>query len=54
MAVAYFKFHQPKGTWPIENHGEVVVLFCFLFLYVAARGAGPFSLDRALRRRPAV
>lgn len=51
MAVAYFKFHQPKGTWPIENHGEVVVLFCFLFLYVASRGAGPFSLDGLIKTK---
>ena len=45
MAVAYFQFHQPMGTIPIQNHGEPAVLFCFLFLYLAARGAGVFSLD---------
>jgi putative oxidoreductase len=50
MAVAYFRAHQPQGTWPIENNGELAVLFCFAFLYIAARGAGVWSLD-ALRRR---
>src|SRR5262245_30140913 len=32
MAVAYFQFHQPGGAWPIQNHGEAAVLFCFIFL----------------------
>jgi putative oxidoreductase len=45
MAVAYFQFHQPGGFWPIQNHGEPAVLFCFIFLYFAAHGAGPWSLD---------
>jgi putative oxidoreductase len=51
MAVAYFKFHFPKGFSPLVNRGEVVVLFCFLFLYVAARGAGPFSLERLVKTK---
>jgi putative oxidoreductase len=50
MAVAYFMAHAPRGFWPILNHGELPVLFCFLFLYLAAVGGGPWSLD-ALRRR---
>jgi putative oxidoreductase len=55
MAVAYFQFHwklQLTGwRWvPIVNKGELAALYCFLFLYVAARGAGPVSLDRRLRR----
>ena len=50
MAVAYFQFHQPKGFWPVQNHGEPAVLFCFIFLFFAASGAGAWSLD-ALRRR---
>jgi putative oxidoreductase len=50
MAVAYFQFHQPNGTWPIVNQGQPAVLFCFIFLYLAAAGAGPWSLDRLLRR----
>jgi uncharacterized membrane protein YphA (DoxX/SURF4 family) len=54
QAVAYFKFHQPGGTWPIQNHGEPAVLFCFLFLYFAAHGAGPWSIDQLIARvRPA-
>lgn len=50
MAVAYFKAHAPRGLWPILNNGEVAVLFCFLFLYLAAVGGGPWSLD-ALRAK---
>jgi putative oxidoreductase len=48
MAVAYFMSHAVKGAWPIENGGELAVVYCFLFLYVAARGAGVFSLDAIL------
>ncbi len=51
MAVAYFQFHQPGGFWPIQNHGEPAVLFCFIFLYMAARGGGDWSLDALLRRK---
>ena len=50
MAVAYFKAHFPQGFWPIENGGELAALFCFVFLYIAARGPGIWSLDRAFRR----
>lgn len=49
MAVAYFKFHAPQGFWPLLNHGEGVVLYCFLFLYFASTGGGPWSFDRWLR-----
>ena len=49
MAVAYFQFHQPSGFWPIQNHGEPAVLFCFIFLLFAAHGAGKWSLDAWLR-----
>jgi len=52
MAVAYFQMHQPRGAMPIQNRGEVVVLFCFIYLFFAAHGAGPFSLDAMRRRRP--
>lgn len=45
MAVAYFLMHFPHGFWPIANHGELPVIFCFFFLYVSARGAGPWSVD---------
>ena len=51
MAVAYWQFHAPHGTWPIQNHGEPAVLLCFIFLYVAAEGGGPYSLDGWLRQR---
>jgi len=51
MAVAYFYAHAPGGFWPIQNHGEAAVLYCFLFLFIAARGAGAFSVDAALRKR---
>jgi putative oxidoreductase len=45
MAVAYFMAHAPKGFWPILNGGEPAVFYCFLFLYLAAVGPGPWSLD---------
>lgn len=48
MAVAFFVAHAPKGPWPIENGGELAVIYAFVFLYVAARGAGAFSLDAIL------
>ena len=51
MAVAYFQFHQPGGAWPVQNHGEPAVLFCFIFLYLAFAGPGPWSLDAMLFRR---
>jgi len=48
MAVAYFMVHFKDGFWPIENKGETAVLYCFAFLYIAARGAGPWSVAQAL------
>ena len=50
MAVAYFKQHFPAGFWPILNHGELAVVYCFFYLYLAVRGAGPLSID-GLRRK---
>jgi putative oxidoreductase len=50
MAFAYFIGHFPRGFWPILNNGQPAVLFCFIFLFLSANGAGPFSLDHVLRR----
>jgi len=50
MAVAYFQFHAPMGFWPMMNQGQPAILFCFIFLYLSAAGAGPWSVD-ALRGR---
>ena len=52
MAFAYFIAHAPHGFWPVMNHGESAVLYCFLYLYFSAAGAGPWSLDQLLVRRP--
>ena len=50
MAVAYFKAHfSLQAFWPIENKGELAALYCFVFLVVAARGSGAYSLDAVLR-----
>ena len=51
MAFAYFMAHAPQGFWPVLNHGEAAVFYCFAFLYFSAAGAGPWSLDRLLRNR---
>jgi putative oxidoreductase len=48
MAFAYFMSHAPRDFWPILNRGEATVLYCFLFLYIAARGSGVLSLDALL------
>lgn len=53
MAVAYFMAHAPQGFWPIQNHGELAALYSFLFLFIAARGAGGWSLDAYLQRNRA-
>lgn len=50
MAVVYFMMHFSRSFWPVQNHGEVPVLLCFAFLYLAATGAGIFSIDY-LRQR---
>ena len=51
MAVAYWQFHAPDGAWPVLNHGEPAVLFCFIFLFMAAMGGGDWSLDALLRNK---
>jgi len=50
MAVAYFMFHAPSGFFPVLNGGEGAILFSFIFLHLAAAGAGAFSLEGLLRR----
>lgn len=45
MAIAYFKVHAPRTIWPITNGGELAVLYSFIFLWLSAAGAGPWSLD---------
>jgi putative oxidoreductase len=49
MAVAYFTAHAGKNFWPLLNGGEPAVLYCFLFLFFTAAGAGAWSLDAMLR-----
>jgi putative oxidoreductase len=50
MAVAYFMVHAHQDFYPMVNKGEIAVLYCFVFLYLAVAGGGPWSLDR-LRHR---
>ena len=50
MAVGYFMMHFPKSFWPIVNQGEAAILFCFVFLYIAAAGPGAWSIDGARTR----
>ncbi len=51
MAVAYFMAHAPQGFWPMLNGGELAVLYCFVYLFLAAAGVGPFSADAMLRKK---
>jgi putative oxidoreductase len=51
MAVAYFQVHFQQSPWPWANSGEVVVLYCFTWLYFSAAGAGPISLDAMMRKK---
>ena len=51
MAVAYFMAHAPKGFFPILNHGEPAIIYCFVFLYLAAAGGGAWSVDAVRSRR---
>jgi putative oxidoreductase len=50
MAVAYFVAHAHRDFWPIENGGELAILYCFVFLYMASRGSGSLSFDRMIRK----
>ena len=51
MAVAYWMFHAPASIYPVQNGGDAAILFCFVFLYIAAAGGGPWSVDNALRKK---
>jgi putative oxidoreductase len=54
MAFAYFIAHAPESFFPVVNRGEPAVLLCFIFLYMSAYGAGPYSVDAAISRRRAI
>jgi putative oxidoreductase len=45
MAAAYFVAHQANGILPIQNHGELAALYCFVFLFISAHGSGIWSVD---------
>lgn len=47
MAVAYWGFHAPMALWPVANMGVAAILYCFIFLYLAAAGPGAWALDNA-------
>ena len=53
MAAAYFMGHASNGFWPKANGGEPAVMYCWIFLYIAAAGPGAFALDNLWRRRSA-
>jgi putative oxidoreductase len=53
MAIGYWMYHAPKGFYPAVNGGDAAILYCFLFLYLAAAGPGALSLDGAMARRKA-
>jgi len=50
MAVTFFKYHFPRSFFPINNRGDNVVLFCFVFLFLVFAGGGPWSIDRLIAR----
>lgn len=51
MAVAYLWVHAPRNLWPIINRGELAIVLCFVFLYIASRGPGRYSFDYLVRKR---
>lgn len=51
MAAAYWMAHAPQSPYPIQNGGDAAILFCFAFLYIAAAGGGPLSLDGVLFKK---
>jgi len=50
MAVAYFMVHAPKGFYPLVNGGTLAIAYCFACLYLSTAGAGPWSVDAAMKR----
>ena len=48
MAFAYFLAHAPRSFFPLANQGELAIVYCFLFLYFAFAGGGPWSVDRTM------
>lgn len=50
MAYAYFTVHQPQGPMPIQNGGELAVLFCFIFLFLWSHGGGDWSVDGMMKK----
>jgi putative oxidoreductase len=50
MAFAYFMGHAPKGFYPLINGGTLAITYCFTCLYLSSAGAGPWSLDAAMKR----
>lgn len=52
MLAAYYLSHMPIGRWPIQNRGELALLFFLAFLYMMVRGGGKYSLDRLVRKTP--
>ena len=51
MAAAYFMGHASQGFWPLLNRGESAVLYCFVFLFFAATGGGPFTVERLWQKK---
>jgi putative oxidoreductase len=49
MAIAYWTFHFPRGTYPILNGGDAPILYCFVFLFIAVAGGGAIALDNVVR-----
>ncbi len=50
MAVAYFQAHASRALLPVANGGELAVVYCFLWLYFSAAGAGPWSIDAKMKK----
>jgi putative oxidoreductase len=50
MAFAYFMVHEPKSFYPLINGGTLAIMFCFTCLYLSTAGAGPWSVDAAMKR----